>query len=262
MPSPNELEVVARRELTIFYVLDTSGSMTGTPIGKLNTAMNETIEALKSVAKSNADALLKVAVLEFNSGCKWVNANGPEEMEDFFWENLSAGGVTDVGAALRELDSKLSRNAFLKSMTGAYLPVIIFMTDGFATDDYSKALAEIRNNKWFAKATKIGFAIGDQPDLKMISEVVGNSEAVIKTDDLDLFARLIKFASVTASMLASQSKTSTDVPTGKDVLDRFKDENPETSDDLTVEPEDIPGGYVAEPVYDPSDDDDWGGDWD
>lgn len=259
MPSVSELEGVARRELTIFYVLDTSGSMTGAPIGKLNRAMNETIEALKSLAKSNADALLKVAVLEFNSGCKWVNPNGPEEMEDFMWEDLDAGGLTDVGSALKELDSKLSRKAFLQSMTGAYLPVIIFMTDGCATDDYKKALDEIRSNKWFARATKIGFALGESPDMKMISEVVGNSEAVIKTEDLDLFGRLIKFASVTASMLASQSKT--DVPTGEDVVRQFTTENPEVGDNLTPNSSEVVG-YDPEP--DPGDDDGgWGsGDWD
>lgn len=261
MPNNSELEAVARRELTIFYVLDTSGSMTGTPVAKLNRAMNETIEALKSLAKSNADAKLKVAVLEFNSGCKWVNKNGPEEMEDFLWEDLTAGGLTDMGAALKELDSKLSRNAFLQSMTGAYLPVIIFMTDGFATDDYKKALNEIRNNKWFARATKIGFAIGDSPDMKMISEVVGNCEAVIKTDDLDLFSRLIKFASVTASMLASQSKTSNDVPTGADVVKKYIEENNDDND-IIPDKKEVEGYEPEETSTDDDDDDEWGGDWD
>lgn len=257
----NDLIGVPRRELTIFYILDTSGSMTGAPIGKLNRAMTETIEALKSLAKSNADALLKIAVLEFNSGCKWVNPSGPEEMEDFMWEDLDAGGLTDVGSALKELDSKLSRNSFLKSMTGAYLPVIIFMTDGCATDDYKKALEEIRTNKWFKRATKIGFALGESPDMKMISEVVGNSEAVIKTEDLDLFGRLIKFASVTASMLASQSKTSNDVPTGEDVVKKFVNENPEM-DDITPDPGEVTG-YKPEPEPDPDEDDEWGeGGWD
>ena len=38
-----------KRELTIFYVLDTSGSMVGTPIATLNRTMTETVEALKRV---------------------------------------------------------------------------------------------------------------------------------------------------------------------------------------------------------------------
>lgn len=258
MPSITTLEKPPRRALHIFYVLDTSGSMGGAPIATLNRAMEETVEVLRKQAKSNADAELKIAVLQFNSGAKWVQPNGPEDMEDFIWEDLTAGGLTDVGAALKELDSKLSRNAYLSSMTGAYLPVIIFMSDGYATDDYQKALAQIRQNKWFARGTKIGFALGDDPDMKMISEVVGNCEAVVKTDDLDLFARLIKFASVTSSMLCSTSRTSAEAVTGAGVIGDAIDQGvaPASVVDTNV-------NYSPEPVIatassgDGWDDDDW-----
>lgn len=219
MPNISEMPVPARRVLNVFYVLDVSGSMSGAPIATLNMAMGETIEALKNEAKGNADAILRISVLQFSTGCKWVTSNGPEELEgDFIWSDLEAGGLTDMGAALNELDKKLSRSEYLSSITGNYLPVIIFMTDGYATDDYSKALAKARQNRWFHRAAKIGFAIGDNPDVKMISEVVGNSEAVIKTDDLKLFARLIKFASVTSSMLQSKSRTTDEGVSGADIV--------------------------------------------
>lgn len=225
MPSTNSLTESPRKELHVFYVLDTSGSMEGAKISALNHAMEECTEALKTLAKSNGDAKLKVAVMEFNSGCKWITSNGPEDLEeDFEYEYLEAGGLTDIGSALKELNSKLSRHAFLNSMTGALMPVIIFMTDGYATDDYAKALEEIRKNRWFARGTKIGFALGDDPDVKMLSSIVGNSEAVIKTTDLDLFKRLMKFVSVTASMLVSQSTTTETASTGEDIMKQAKDE--------------------------------------
>jgi len=225
MPSTNNLSESPRKELHVFYVLDTSGSMSGERISQLNHAMEECTEALKTLAKSNGDAKLKIAVLEFNSGCKWITSNGPEDLEeDFEYEYLNAGGLTDIGSALLELNSKLSRHAFLNSMTGALMPVIIFMTDGYATDDYSNALEEIRKNRWYRRGTKIGFAIGDDPDSKMIAEVVGNSEAVLKVTDLELFKRLMKFVSVTASMLVSQSATTETASTGADIVKQAKDE--------------------------------------
>lgn len=225
MPTTERLTGTPRKELHVFYILDTSGSMEGAKISALNHAMEECTEALKTLAKSNGDAKLKIAVMEFNSGCKWITSNGPEDLEeDFEYEYLEAGGLTDVGAALKELNSKLSRHAFLNSMTGALMPVIIFMSDGYATDDYEKSLQEIRKNRWFARGTKIGFALGDDPDVKMISSVVGNSEAVIKTTDLDLFKRLMKFASVTASMLVSQSVTPDTASTGEDIMKQAKTE--------------------------------------
>ena len=259
MPDISKLEKPPMRALHIFYVLDTSGSMTGTPIATLNRAMEETVEVLKTQAKNQADAQLKIAVLEFNTGCRWVQGAGPEDLEDFIWEDLSAGGLTDVGSALTELNSKLSRNAFLGSMTGAFVPVIIFMSDGYATDDYKKALEDVRRNKWFTRATKIGFAIGEDPDVKMISDVVGNNEAVIKTDDLELFARLIKFASVTSSMLCSSSVTTTQAVDGATIVELSKKQGV-APDSVTP---DAPANYSPQPAADPDPDPDWGGDdWD
>lgn len=250
-----------RKDLHVFYVLDTSGSMDGTPISMLNRAMEETTQALKEVAKSNGDAKLKIAALEFNTSCKWVTSNGPEDLEeDFIWDPRKAGGLTDIGAALNELNTKLSRKAFLNSMTGALMPIIIFMTDGFATDNYEKALETIRRNRWFQHGTKIGFAIGDNPDLKMISSVVGNSEAVIRTTDLELFKKLIRLVSVTASKLVSESTTTGTAPTAADIVkDAIDTVDGADSSDVTVTLP--PSSYNPEPTPAPApidwDDGDW-----
>lgn len=260
MPSTNSLTESPRKELHVFYILDTSGSMEGAKIGSLNHAMEECTEALKTLAKNNGDAKLKVAVMEFNTGCKWITSNGPEDLEeDFEYEYLEAGGLTDIGAALKELNRKLSRHEFLNSMTGALMPVIIFMTDGYATDDYTKELEEIRKNRWFARGTKIGFALGDDPDVKMLSSIVGNSEAVIKTTDLDLFKRLMKFVSVTASMLVSQSTTTETASSGEDIMKQAKDELGVPEESMVHLDDDE---YDKEPDLPADTDDGWGdGDW-
>lgn len=138
------------------------------------------------------------------------------------------------------------------------MPVIIFMTDGNATDDYQKALQEIRKNRWFARGTKIGFAIGDDPDYKMLSSVVGNSEAVIKTTDLELFKRLMRFVSVTASMLVSQSATTNAVNTGGDIIRQAKQEM-DIPSDVTVALDQAE--YDPEPVWDEEDTGWDDGDW-
>lgn len=260
MPNINELEAMPRRVLNIFYVLDTSGSMEGAAIGTLNSAMSETIEILSQQAKKNADAQLKIAVLQFNSGCGWLQSSGPEDAEDFIWEDLTAGGLTDVGSALMELNNKLSKDEYLSSMTGSYLPVIIFMTDGEPTDDYKKSLGVIRENKWFARATKIGFALGEGPNKKIIAEVVGSTEAVIATADLELFSRLIKFVSTTSSMLCSTSHTAEEGVTGANIVQMAVNEIGEDSDVTVGTGDDIILDYMSD---ESSFDDDWGGDdWD
>lgn len=226
MPSIYNMTAAQRPNLHVFYVLDTSGSMRGNPIGILNNAMDSTVDALKQVAAHNSNAQVKIAVLEFNTECRWIQPAGPEDMEHFFWDNLTAGGMTYVGAALDELDSKLHRGKFLEASNGAFLPVIIFMTDGFANDDYMAALERIRRNKWFAKATRVGFAIGDDADVSMIVKLTGDPEAVIRTDDLGLFATMIKFVSTSSVTIASRSYTAEGAASGGNVVrDAFERAN-------------------------------------
>ena len=62
-------EGVVKKELHVFYVLDTSGSMTGAPIAALNDAMRDTVNELAEISKTSADAAFKLAVMEYNSGC-------------------------------------------------------------------------------------------------------------------------------------------------------------------------------------------------
>ena len=215
------------------------------------------MEELKKVAKKNSNAKLQIAVMEFNTNVKWMQPDGLEEAEDFYWVDLQAGGLTEVGAALKELDSKLSRETFLKGIMGNLMPVIIIMTDGGATSDYKKELDEIKKNRWFQNASKIGFAVGEYADLDMIADVVGNSEAVIKTDDMKTFAKLIRLASVTASKIGSVSRTSAGGSITEEIVKTVKGESehqplPEEPPFPDPVPEDIP------PFLDPvSEDDPW-----
>ncbi|MDO4404848.1 MAG: VWA domain-containing protein [Atopobiaceae bacterium] len=218
MPNINQVTTLSRRALHVFYVLDTSGSMRGLPIQRLNISMRESMNALQQVAYHNGDAQLKVAVLEFNSNWHWMQKDGPEDIDDFLWEDMIAAGLTNIGAALDELNARLSKDQFLRSSTGFLMPVIIFMTDGFATDNYEEALARIKQNHYFRDATRIGFAIGDNPDVAMISDLTGSNESVIRTDDLGLFANLLRFVSVGVSQRVSRSHGYQETSLAHDVL--------------------------------------------
>lgn len=208
MPRAGEDFRPVTKALNVFFVLDTSGSMEGSRIGQLNQAMTDTVAALKKAADEHDSAELRLAILSFASEAKWLTEQGPVYCEDYYYEPLEAGGMTEVGQALNELNAKLSRSQFLNSIAGNYMPVIIFMTDGQATDDYERALQKIHNNKWFNRSVKIGFAIGDDPDLQMITDIVGNKECVIRLTDgqMHLLGKLVRFTTVSASMLSGSSQ--------------------------------------------------------
>ena len=200
-----------RKVMTLFYIVDTSGSMSGSRIGTVNAAMEECIPLLKEVAVANDDAEIKIAILQFSSGCSWITpSSGPVGLEEIVWNDLQAGGLTEFGTALRELDSKLSRNEFLKSQTGAYAPVILLLSDGGPTDNWEVGLRELRKNNWFKHAIKIAIDIESGSDRSVLSEFTGNSEAILDARDTATLKKMIHKVSVRASEFQSHSKQSTD----------------------------------------------------
>lgn len=203
-------EKIATKLLPIIYVLDTSGSMLlNGRISAVNEAMNDTAEVLKKVSANNADAQIMIGVLTFSTGAKWITPHGLIYLEDFYWEDLKAGGMTDLGRALEQLNLKLKPDEFLKSKIGFKLPVIIFMSDGEPTDtDWKQKLETInQENRWFREATKIALAVGDEARKDVLEAITGASEAVIPVTDLESLEKLIRVISVTASKVGSMSRT-------------------------------------------------------
>ena len=105
---------VPRRTMTLFFLIDTSGSMSGNKIGAVNDAIVNVLPMLEDISSSNPDAEIKVAALEFSNGTKWLY-NEPKSVEDFKWIDVQAGGLTSLGEACLELNSKLSRSGYMKS---------------------------------------------------------------------------------------------------------------------------------------------------
>lgn len=195
---------IARRTMVLFFLVDTSGSMMGEKIGSLNDAIRETVPDLRELSKSNSDAAIKIAVLQFDTDVKWLYPQ-PVDSEQFRWNDLQAGGLTSLGEALKELNSKLSKTQYLQEAAGSYAPVIILISDGGPTDDFDRALEEIKKNNWFKHSIKVAIAIGNDADKNVLAKLTGTSESVVEVHNKAALKSLIKFLSVTSSQVNSKS---------------------------------------------------------
>ncbi|MDR1804553.1 MAG: VWA domain-containing protein [Treponema sp.] len=213
---------IPRRTMVLFFVIDTSGSMDGSKIGSVNSAIEEVIPDIKEVSDENADAQIKIAALEFSSGARWITATGPVEIEQFRWNDLEAAGVTDFGDACKALNDKLSTKAFMREATGSFAPAIFLLSDGEPTDNWQDALAALKQNNWFKAAVKVAIAIGDDANKDVLKEFTGTMEAVLEVHNRAMLKKMIKFVSVRASQVASRSSNVSD--SGTDTGDEQKQE--------------------------------------
>jgi len=190
---------LASRPLHFFWIVDCSGSMFGEKMGTVNHAIQSTIPEMAEAAAQNPNAQLFVRTLKFSTGATWVTP-APVNIEEFAWDDLEAGGVTDLGSAFELLAAQLT----IPPMTDRALPpVLVLLSDGQPTDNYKKHLNELLNLPWGKKAVKIAISIGQDADDSVLEEFTGNKELVLQANSSAMLTKMIKWASTAASLVSS-----------------------------------------------------------
>jgi uncharacterized protein YegL len=196
------VEVVQKR-MPVFFILDTSGSMEGAKIGVVNNTLREILPEMEEAVPG---VEMRVAFLGYSTGSRWLYPQplAPSTVE---WQNIQAGGSTDFGAALRELNAKLSRRQFLQAPSVSVAPVLILLSDGQATDDYGGELETLRKNSWFHHGVKAALAIGEDADIPKLVEFTGGIEAVVQTEPTPEKIKMwLKEIAITSTMIGIQSQ--------------------------------------------------------
>ena len=201
---------VPRRTMTLFFMIDTSGSMEGNKIGAVNDAVVNVLPMLDEISQTNPDAEIKVAALEFSTGTQWLY-NEPKLASEFVWQDVKASGLTSLGAACVELNNKLSRSGYMQAASGSFAPAIILLSDGGPTDDYYSGLTKLKTNNWFKAAIKVAIAIGDDADKDVLKDFTGTNEAVFTVHNIEALKQIIRVVAVTSSQIGSKSSTAGDV---------------------------------------------------
>ena len=75
----------AKKSMTIFFMIDVSGSMKGTKIGSLNSTMEELLPSLIGVGEASTD--VKIAIMKFSTDVEWVTPE-PVKIEEYQYWNV------------------------------------------------------------------------------------------------------------------------------------------------------------------------------
>jgi uncharacterized protein YegL len=193
--------VLARRPLHFFLVADVSGSMAADgKIQALNTALREALPHVVEVAQQNPHVEVLVRAIAFGTGARW-HIGDPVRADAVEWQDLAAGGFTDLGAAIDLLAEALSSPALEQR---GMPPAVLFISDGMPTDDYESALARLLALPWGRMAIRTAIAIGRDADRDMLRKLVSDDALeLLSANNPEQLVRIVRWASVHLSKAAS-----------------------------------------------------------
>lgn len=146
--------------MVVIFIVDCSKSMEDNGrIQAVNAALHELKFRLSEI-KSNNNLDLKLAIMGFTSSAKWELDLTP--IDEVVLNNISVrAGLTEYGTVFRELNRVLCKDEFMNHVGKKAAPVIVFLTDGEPTDDYSSDLELLMKNGWFSCANRSAILMGD-----------------------------------------------------------------------------------------------------
>ena len=193
----------SRRQLHFIWILDCSGSMrAGGKIQALNAAIREAIPHMRGTAGANPDAEMLVRALKFADEPQWHIAT-PVPVEQFTWTDVTAGGVTALGAALKLVAKQLT----MPPMHASDLqPVLALVSDGDPTDEWEEGMEAIERERWGQKALRVAIAIGDDANLDVLARFMGNTPDLnpVQANNPEALVAMIRWVSTSVLNTASR----------------------------------------------------------
>lgn len=205
----------------VVLLLDTSGSMNGTPIEELNNALQTFARELKS--DPLASLRVEVAVVTFGGEVRAANVTGEGHLDtmdaarafitvdQFVPPTLHARGGTLMGEATRRaLDLLRQRKEIYKQNSADYFrPWVFLITDGKPTDQWQSSAEQVRLEE--SRKGLLFFGIGvEGADLKALAQFCPPNRPPLKLKGL-AFSELFQWLSKSLSAVA-HSKLGEQVP--------------------------------------------------
>lgn len=211
---PNLVGEVAKRNLHFFWLLDRSGSMYGQKIATLNTAIQEAVAAVKNALAAHSEINVLMSAIVFSDTAGWHIGPEPVSLDAFKWQDLTADGCTATSQAINLLCNELDVE---KMSRRAVPPVCILISDGFCTDspaEYQASIDRLNKLPWGKKAVRLVIAVGqdsEYDEAELLKFTNHKEVGVLKAETPEELVNYIKWASTTASLSASMSKSRSDL---------------------------------------------------
>ena len=221
---------IAKQQLNVIILVDTSKSMQGERIAQVNGALRDIRQHLVDMQNENANVTFAITVIPFSNDATYLNGDRCKEIENFRFKDLKGGGWSNLHLAYGKLSALLCKESKGGIMPdfGGVAPIILLMTDGHPTKyPLNKELNELKQLPWFNASLRYGIAImlNDERTHKVLDDFVSGNGDVIDCYDASLLKNLIQIIILTASKVKSSTtavKNLAPIPKNQQIVQQVK----------------------------------------
>lgn len=213
---------IAKQQLNVIMLVDTSKSMQGKRIAQVNSALRDVRRHLEELQDENTNVSFAITVIPFSNDASFLNGDKACEVEKFEFKDLKGGGWSNLHLAygkLADILKKESKGGIMPDF-GGIAPIILLMTDGHPTKyPLNKELEALKALPWFRVALRYGIAISlnDSRTRKVLEDFVDGAGDVIDCFDANVLKKIIKIVVLTASKVKSTTNGINAANSGKPV---------------------------------------------
>lgn len=190
------------RRLPIYFLVDVSESMVGTPIEQVQQGMRTIIQNLR--VDPYALETVFVSIIAFAGKAQTLSPL--TELYKFYPPTFPVGGGTSLAKGLECLMDDIDRNVRRTTAEdkGDWKPIIFLFTDGNPTDDCTRAFD--RWNRHFRRhCSLVAVSIGDNVNTTVLGRLT-DDVLLLKSTDPESFSKFFKW--VTASIKTTSMSVS------------------------------------------------------
>lgn len=195
-----------KKRMNLLIMVDTSGSMEGDRIAKVNECLNLICNDIQETIPSDIEAFLDI--MTFDNKAKWLFEK-PVELNDVSTVELTACpcGDTMMDDAIERL--YYSIGPFYTGKKESFLghnlvtPIIILISDGEPTIKIDKSMELLKKCEPFKSALRYAFYIDEDCNPDTLMDFTGDERTVYGTYDLNVFRDLLREIAIVSSQRTS-----------------------------------------------------------